>query len=677
MKNPRLQLILGLLAVALLIGLAAWTRQAPAPSASRTVANAMGELREEAGVIHYQPPAGQPGVPMQWDAADLERRWHLQYFIDHGYIGLRGNTEPAVSAQWIQSLGFPALQLAWPSLHMPPQPACGPGDTLAEACPVFNMRLISRASDTREQALLHAREPLPRQQQIPFEQRTASQWAAFYTRADGQWAGWLCDARRLQDQNDALATWGPEDGQWALPLGDNACLQASGWRERPLWRRWTVLSGLTEHPVLVRCSAALRQPPREDSGRGDRIETRCQALFEHAGRLIELDLPGRASGVPAPATAAERLRPQLIEAAWRTLQDAAAARVPTPAEALRREAAWCGELDAQSTRLRDEFKATRDQLSTVWNNPPLKVSLDPGSPCTRAFHRVLDVWLRAPAAAKPEAAWLAAARQVGDAVRRHTRNVPEPVWSLVGQLMERAEGPASPALLAWQAQQPWVQSKAEVVLKRYDQVGDGIRALPVPERIRLRNDLGHALSRSDHLNHPRTPDLLWAAADEWMTVGHSAGGLPTPEAVSLLTFAATYARQPSALPPSEAQGRLQHLVLGMEKLARQLAQVPAESAEARRIQVGTLAVHAAWHANHLALTGGDAVRWRAWLGDWAAWSVTALPPPLPTTQGARELDRGSAWIRGVALHRDAALAGKATDPDCPGGALLGCAMGIE
>jgi len=58
--------------------------------------------------------------------------------------------------------------------------------------------------------------------------------------------------------------------------------------------------------------------------------------------------------------------------------------------------------------------------------------------------------------------------------------------------------------------------------------------------------------------------------------------------------------------------------------------------------------------------------WRTWLADWANWQATQLPT----------LPHGTNLLAGVALHRDAALSGKAIHPDCPGGHLLGCRMSV-
>ena len=100
------------------------------------------------------------------------------------------------------------------------------------------------------------------------------------------------------------------------------------------------------------------------------------------------------------------------------------------------------------------------------------------------------------------------------------------------------------------------------------------------------------------------------------------------------------------------------LVPAMADLARRLARPSASDAGARYHRSAELAVHAAWHANWLALHGSDPARWRAWLSDWADWAPTVRPPVSEGEATITTTTTAPRWVAGVLAHRDAAAAGR-------------------
>jgi hypothetical protein len=261
-------------------------------------------LVEEPFSVRFEPGKG-PGVPMRLDWADVKTFAHNDYFKRYGYSGMPSDTPIATGS--LGTSGFAHLELAWPSTHMPDAQLCvSSAGAPQDSCPVPVTYLTS--------------EP-PRKVAARLVPGEIWQWTAFYTRRAGdarQWAGWQCDAQRLQAMNRDIGAPDADRRQWALhpSLLQERCGSPSGFLEK----RLPTVSGLREHPVVWSCAPAADGNTRSDAGE-------CTASFEHGGRLAKLRVPGRAWSGDAVHQMPPllQMRPLLLEAAWRTLEDAAAA----------------------------------------------------------------------------------------------------------------------------------------------------------------------------------------------------------------------------------------------------------------------------------------------------------------------------------------------------------------
>lgn len=689
-------------------------------------------LREDRWAVAYSPGKGQPGVPMQLDLLDARSTLHVPLLARSGWVGLQGQPDVPLGRAHLHTDGFPVLELAWPSVHLPDPGWCT--DTSAsrspeDVCPVLGMRLRSTPLTDADRAWLAASTTLPDQESLPSGQRTVTLWTAFTTRTaqDGtpRWAGWVCDVPYLVSRNEDLNTWGLDESLLAMDLADADC-HAPPTRLTRYWPelayRWPVLGRHEVHPVVWVC------PP----GSG------CEARFAHANRMVSLALPGgfidgeaedeSASAQPAHL-AHLHLRPRLVQAAWQTLEDAAR-HVGTTGNTtalqwlrtMQQETAWCEALAERMARQPPEppgqAQAAQGRRREGRNEVMRTVtSAHPRGPCARAFHRVLhhlelppdgNAPPVAPQAVAPEV--LASAQRLAQAEERISQRLSDPLWHAVDALLLHSP-PATRTLarLRWHSTSVRLQQAPLEVLALYDAAGADTDRLSPAEHIRLRMQLAWALEHrilhqtpAQALANPalgdRVAELFWQASQQWL--GTSADDLSATldpvDGVALLVHTASHLRAaitgasggaaagvvpaggtlPVAAQP--LQQRLATVVQGMELLARQLAARNGIGPNVQAVQLGTLAVHAAWHAHHLALTSSTGVAtatssttaartaWRDWLNGWADWQLTQLPL----------LPQGASLLAGVELHRDAARSGKRTSPDCPGGHLLGCRMAL-
>ncbi len=395
-----------------------WAGRAAAPVEGQPL------LRENRWSATYSPGKGHPGVPMQLDLLDARSTLHVPALARSGWVGMKGQPDNPLGDAFLRPDGFPILELAWPSVHLPDPGWCSEASTTRapeDACPVLSMRLRSEPLGDADRALLAARSSLPDQTSLPPEQRTVSTWTAFTTRTgqDGlpHWAGWVCDLDHLIEQNNDLnAWWGQDESLFAMDLADATCHTPPTRLTRhwpALAYHWPALGRHEVHPVLWECPAR----------RG------CEARFVHANRLVRLELPGgvidgqtQGAGAASAQPAHLHLRPRLLQAAWQTLEDAARAAT-LPAEqatasaasqwqsAMQQETAWCATLakyvarhDARQTAASSpgQFQAAlarkRDERSQIMGTV---VNAHPRGPCARGFHRVMRHLTLAPDSAAP------------------------------------------------------------------------------------------------------------------------------------------------------------------------------------------------------------------------------------------------------------------------------------
>lgn len=724
--------LLGLVLLSALYGMAyEWVGQAWAGHAAAPVEGPP-QLRENRWSATYSPGKGHPGVPMQLDLLDARSTLHVPALARSGWVGMKGQPDNPLSDAFLRPDGFPILELTWPSVHLPDPGWCSEASTTRapeDACPVLSMRLRSEPLGDADRALLAARSSLPDQTSLPPEQRTVSTWTAFTTRTgqDGlpHWAGWVCDLDHLIEQNNDLnAWWGQDESQFAMDLADATCHTPPTRLTRhwpALAYHWPALGRHEVHPVLWECPAR----------RG------CEARFVHANRLVRLELPGgvidgqaQGAGAASAQPAHLHLRPRLLQAAWQTLEDAARAAT-LPAEqatasaasqwqsAMQQETAWCATLakyvarhDARQTaasspgQFQAELARKRDERSQIMGTV---VSAHPRGPCARGFHRVMRHLALAPDSAAPPFApegvppqVLASAQELATAEQRLTQRLSDPLWHAVDALLLQAP-PATRTLarLRWNSTSVRLQQAPLEALALHDALGaQALAQLDPVELIRLRMQLAWALdrlARTPSAQTPptaalanRVPELFWQASQQWLGMqGDLSATLDPVDGVALLVHTASHLRaltsgaasadadsakggvESPSLVVGQAQQRLETVIQGMERLARQLAVKPDTPPLFKATQLGTLAVHAAWHAHYLAGAATPSTTqarsaWRTWLADWANWQATQLPT----------LPHGTNLLAGVALHRDAALSGKAIHPDCPGGHLLGCRMSV-
>lgn len=600
-------------------------------------------LVEEPFSVLFEPGKG-PGVRMRLDWADTRQAAHTEYFRKNGWSGAPPEHKPG--REDLERVGFPYLHLQWPSLHMPPQPLCsGAAGGLKESCPVASIEVSSEPPAEPRTRLMHGE---------------TWQWTAFHTRKDGEreeWAGWQCSPERNRKGNREAKAPDAEPRQWALHplLMQRHCSTPRGFLEKHAG--W--ISGLRENEVLWSCTPAAEGNVRPDAGS-------CSVSFLHRGRMIRMRVPGSAweGDAEHQMTALHQLRPQLVEAAWRTLENAAAAgRAGAPAPdwqgALKRELAWCEEYAKRTA----DLGRTAGEVAAreAWERDHMRVATyDTRGPCTRAFHRVLRAHLAAPEEGKPPALLVDAARKLSDIEVRSSGSLAQPLWALTRDLMARRDGPQSMALLQWRVQQRHKNLEAAEVLAHYDALREQVAKMPAPERLALRV----ALVRGHDSKGPiaeRARDLDWEIARDFVESA-GAAALPPEQVLHILLAPAEHARR---LPPDDLEARLKLLVPAMQAEAQRISQDAHMMAQHKLVYIATLSLHAAWHANRLAVSASDAPRWKSWLVEHAAWSEAVLP------NAPRD------WVAGVAAHRDAALRNKTTDHDCPGAALLQCRWGYQ
>jgi hypothetical protein len=714
-------------------GVMAWmTRPLPRPTPLPMVGPPM--LHEEAWSLAYVPGQGQPGVPMVLDVLDGKPSLHAGFFARHGWRGLSASegSDPVLTSAHLAADGFPALTLAWPSLHLPAADWCADAQTPPqEDCPILSMRLSSRPMTANHRALLHAQQALPNQDGTPANQRSVSLWTAFTTIAPppgesgpGRWTGWVCHVPYLETQNERLHSWGLNEDRWAMDLADATCHQPTS----PLTRwwptaayRWPRLGQHEVHPVLWVC------PPASD----------CQASFEHHNRWVTLHVPmgfiDAQADELAHSPAHLHLRPRLVQAAWLMLEQSAQ-RVTiadnAPAlhaqwlRALKQEWAWCQTLSARVAPAPAPAEGVTPQQRKAWQSSPWQrlVHTHTHGPCARSLHRVLRHWVppttpttrNNPAPPSPllnaavTAEVLSVAQGLAALEQKHTGDLSEPLWHAVDLLLVQAHGPASIARLSWHNTPRRLQQAPKAVLDMLDALGDTPLPLTPAEAIRLRMNLAFALEQGirdrapDAVAPDRVMGLFLQASQLWLqhtqhpdlTPAQADALLSPMDSVALLTFTASQVRAFGTRPAQDGSNRepqaaelLDPLVRGMAHLAHRLAQRTDRSPQVQATQLGTLGVHAAWHAHHLALmpsaTGTAAVpqaagrvahttappvqaAWVAWLEQWTQWNTSALS----------DLPQGSALLAGVTLHRDAARKAQRAHPDCPGAHLWGCKMAI-
>jgi hypothetical protein len=637
----KLAILFPLVAAAFLGGLVFWIQRHDMTPKVPADARATASLQAERGGALYAPGA-QPGVPMWFELPDVQPTSQVGWFVKAGFRGLAGTPEPAIGKNFLAHYGFPVLHLAWPSHALPPSLPCDLGvPDPARACPVFSWRVLSHAHDREQLALLEGKGRLRDQQQTAFDDRVVSQWTAFITVKEKQelrprWQGWLCDDARSTEMNTRIRAWGAERGLAAV-AAETLQAQCAPPGARKRWWPWG--AQVEEHAVLWTCASAS-----------------CRAHLVHAGRIVEIELPGGVLKGTERTSAPQRLRAQVVQATWLALEEAAAAAQPGAAlpdarARLKRELAWCEALDAHSQRA---LELTRDAegLHKLWDQPDWRIAtVHPRSPCARALHRILGLRATANDAAGQQAL-LAAAKRLAEIERARTGRLSEPLWTLVGEFIARQSGAPSVELLQWQAQDGFLHGRAEELLQAHDALGDAVGAMPPAARLKLRVMLAQAVESS---GGRRSSDLYWLAAKDWAAAPET---VEPERAASLLVWTALSARR---LSQHERSNRLHALVPHLEDLARTLQKLPADDPRARAGQVATLALHAAWSANTLVKDGApEAAQWRAWLTGWAAWTREALAATRPDV------------VQAVALHREAAAKSKALEPDCPGGPLLQC-----
>ncbi|MCD6078027.1 MAG: hypothetical protein K0R89_1965 [Ramlibacter sp.] len=598
-------------------------------------------LVEEAFSVRFDPGKG-PGVPMRLDWADTRTFAHDAYFAKHGYRD--PPRDPPISVERLERTGFPHLQLTWPSLHMPESPLCiSDAGAPHESCPTFSTPLESVTGSATQRL-------------VPGE---LWQWTAFHTRRAGavtQWAGWQCDAQRQLKMHRQIKAPDADRREWAVHplLLQPECGSPNGFLEK----RAPALAGFQEHPVLWSCTTAADANARSTEGE-------CMASFHHAGRLVRLRLPGRAwmgddeHNMPP----LHRVRHRMVEAAWRTLEDAAAAArkdAPPPdwQMALKRELGWCEQYAARTAALRRQGRST--EAREAWSQPGWGIgTVDNRGPCSRALHRVLRALDKEPVDGKPPALLVAAARRLAEIESENSLS--KPVWGLARDLIARDTGARSMAFLQWRVRQQYRGDEAAEIVAHFDALRDDVARLPAKERVALRRDMAAGWIRSDGEMAERAQDLSWEFTSDWL---QSPGvlELSTQERLAVLLGPAAWSRK---VAPGLPNPRMEALIPAMQAEARRIAEDKEMLGQHRLIYTATLSVHAAWHANRLAVHGPDAARWKQWLVEHAAWAETALP------QAARD------WVAAVSLHRDVALKGRETEPNCPGGSLLGCRGGTS
>ena len=677
-------------------------------------------LREESWSVRYAPGAGKAGLPMQLDILDVKQTLHLPFLVRAGMVGLKDQPAEELTPPQLGANGFPALELAWPSVHLPAADWCiNQQAPTGAACPVFSMQLRSRPITEKDWALLNAKTVLADQESLTVTDRTVSLWTAFTTLThDAQrlWAGWVCELDHLVGRNEDLHAWGLEEGVFPIDLADVSCHVPTNrltrfWPE--LAYHWPTLGGYDIHPVIWQC------PLRKGAA--------CEVQFEHQGRLVTLELPGGVmlGDMSATKPAHQSTRPRLVQAAWAMLENAARqaenANDAPPLQqrwqqALQQELAWCERLSQHhTTYLQTQAPAVAQTLQKAWSVSPWLISSPhPRGPCARSFHRLAHLLevagaSKTPATAFPAATWtqaLAGAQRLAAVDKQQRQRPSEPVWRLVDELMMHHASATAPtpaaiaARLNWQNTPERLSRGPVAVWAMLEAAGDALTHMPVADVMRLRMNLAWALERKvrEETDERRVSadditTLFLQASQAWLSLPADQDPLSPIDSVALLTHTATHVRRFGHRPAADGSSRhtqaaqvLGTLIHGMERLAQGIAQHPNLTPTDRVAHLGTLAVHAAWHAEHLAWMPtqdtpsppntpsaiGRArpsappldAAWVEWLTHWTQWQTSQLSG-LP--QGAR-------LIAGVEVHRDAIRSGKRLSPDCPGAYLLGCKM---
>ncbi|MEN9844166.1 MAG: hypothetical protein RLZZ612_1995 [Pseudomonadota bacterium] len=709
---------LGLLAMVLmLLGLAGaywgWKSYVAYTHQSNTSTSRVPILREEAWSVTYAPGAGKAGVPMQLDVLDVRQTLHLPFLVRTGMVGLKDQATDELGPERLGADGFPALELTWPSVHLPVTDWCMNNQVpTVAACPVFSIHLRSRALTEKDRALLHTKAVLADQEGLGMTSRTVSLWSAFTT-VDRDtrplWAGWVCELDYLVERNEDLHSWGLEEGVFPIDLADTTCHVPTTrltrfWPE--LAYHWPTTGGYTLHPVIWQC------PLREGSV--------CAAWFEHRGRLITLEIPGGVVwGDTAITPAYQRVRPQLIQAVWQMLENAthqalegrdASVQYQRWQQALQQELAWCERLSKHSASdQQGTTPAMAQKIQQVWSRPPWRInSPHPRGPCARGFHRLVHMLevvgqSQTPATAFPAAAWtqaLASAQRLAAVEKQQLRQSSEAMWHLVDELMQHASASAGQPLavtlarLNWQNTPERLHRDPTAVLAMLNAAGDALTQMPAADLISLRMNLAWALERKvrdrgedGDAALDQITTLFLQASQAWLNVADDP--LAPTDSVALLTHTAHHVRAFGKRLAADGNAReaqaaavLSVVVRGMETLAQRLARQSHLSPQERVALLGTLAVHGAWHAQYLAFLPAQDTNavsptmrgrpspppldaaWVEWLEQWTQWQASQLS----------HLPQGSKLLAGVELHRDATRSGKRPTLDCPGAQLLGCKM---
>src|SRR5690554_1173171 len=106
-------------------------------------------LFEKNNTVVFQPDSKSNDIPMHFDRLDFYGAHRIEYFINNGYVGLRGEKDSKITGA-----NFPALEVAFPSVPLKLMPMCFEGQyDLANTCPISEMKLSNVDSYKQEELM--------------------------------------------------------------------------------------------------------------------------------------------------------------------------------------------------------------------------------------------------------------------------------------------------------------------------------------------------------------------------------------------------------------------------------------------------------------------------------------------------------------------------------------------
>lgn len=627
-------------------------------------------LFEKNNTVVFQPDSKSNDIPMHFDRLDFYGAHRIEYFINNGYVGLRGEKDSKITGT-----NFPTLEVAFPSVPLKLMPMCFNGQyDLANTCPISEMKLSNVDSYKQEELMpilkvkQKARNNAPvrlgrmlKEQTQPYYASTNDlavyQWMVFYTEKEGasqiqdQWLGWECNYAYLKKQNKKINSWAFEDNLWvqSLRIPQDECYSIGGPKQRLKQDYFSKWSKVTAHPVLWECSLG------DDS---------CKAYFDYYGSMKSVSIPNGVVINDHPMNKGQQLRHKMLQTAWETLQRAArlaeAKQYIDSREALEQDLSQCQQVHLASKELEKLSVVHKSYLTSLWDRKDWAVSSQyPVGPCSRSMHRLIQIndGGTASALVKDQETLFFTAQQLIEIAASYDSSIDQPLKALENEFAKRYYGDGSVEAFAIVASDQLIFKKPFEMLAKYDAVAWDFNALPAETRVRIRSKLGHRLS--DEQEHQRSRELFWLASKDLMD---DLNVMPYIESVYLLMVSANATRSKS-ITPNENPPHVSLFIDSMQELAKVIALDKTVSASTKQVHLSALGMNAAYHAHHLALSE-DYDKWQSWLENWYSWLAITLNSPSE--------ENVPPYLQATKIHRDALRNRERPEPDCPGGRISGC-----